>query len=102
MERSIRSMFRSPQQVAFGYSKRDTLPTVCRECPVRFACNGGCLKHRFVETTEAEPGLNYLCAGLKHFFTRLTELFSNLVIGWGKSCHNLPVLKNWKHTIPHE
>ncbi|MBE2236239.1 MAG: anaerobic sulfatase maturase [Caldilineaceae bacterium] len=58
----------SPQQVKFGQDKRDTLPRYCRECDVRFACHGECPKNRFIETPDGEPGLNYLCAGFKHFF----------------------------------
>jgi len=58
----------SPQQRTFGQDKLDTLPRYCLECPVRFACNGGCPKDRFIETPDGEPGLNYLCAGYKRFF----------------------------------
>jgi uncharacterized protein len=58
----------SPQQIKFGLDKRDTLPRYCHECDVRFACHGECPKNRFIETPDGEAGLNYLCAGFKHFF----------------------------------
>jgi len=61
-------MVSSQQQVKFGLDKRDSLPRMCRTCDVRFACNGECPKHRFLTTPDGEPGLNYLCAGYKHFF----------------------------------
>ena len=32
----------SDQQRAFGLHKRDALPQYCRDCSVRFVCNGGC------------------------------------------------------------
>jgi uncharacterized protein len=58
----------SDQQRQFGRDKMDTLPRYCQECDVRFACNGGCPKNRFINTPDGEPGLNYLCAGYKAFF----------------------------------
>src|SRR5262245_29882263 len=58
----------SPQQRRFGLDKRDTLPRYSREYDVRFACHRGCPKDRFIDTPDGEPGLNYLCAGLKAFF----------------------------------
>jgi uncharacterized protein len=61
----------SDQQRAFGNAKRDTLPRYCRECEVRFACNGECPRNRFISTPEGEPGLNYLCAGYKAFFKHI-------------------------------
>jgi len=68
MEIPLESLVGSPQQQRFGDAKESTLPTYCRECDVRFACNGECPKHRFLTTPEGEPGLNYLCAGYKMFF----------------------------------
>jgi uncharacterized protein len=52
----------------FGEAKRGALPRYCRECEVLAMCNGGCPKYRFIRTPDGEPGLNYLCAGLKRFF----------------------------------
>jgi uncharacterized protein len=61
----------SPAQRAFGSAKRDTLPAYCRQCPVRFACNGECPRNRFIDTPDGEPGLNYLCAGYRSFFAHI-------------------------------
>jgi uncharacterized protein len=59
----------SPAQQAFGRAKLDTLPRYCHACEVRAMCNGGCPKDRFLVTPDGEPGLNYLCAGYRRFFT---------------------------------
>lgn len=68
---SLGDMVRSEQQVKFGTDKRDSLPKYCRDCEVRFACNGECPKHRFFRTPDGEGGLNYLCAGYKRFFKHI-------------------------------
>ncbi|MEJ2559678.1 MAG: anaerobic sulfatase maturase [Anaerolineae bacterium] len=64
-------MVGSEPQRQFGLAKRDTLPPYCRECQVRFVCNGGCPKNRILHTPDGEPGLNLLCAGYKAFFTHI-------------------------------
>jgi uncharacterized protein len=66
-------------QHRFGNAKRDTLPRYCRECEVLAMCNGGCPKYRFVRTPDGEPGLNFLCAGLKRFFLHCREPLAKLV-----------------------
>ena len=63
----------SDQQLKFGQDKQDSLPRYCRECEVRFACNGGCPRNRFIETPDGESGLNYLCAGYKQFFNHINR-----------------------------
>jgi uncharacterized protein len=68
MESAMAALAGSEQQQKFGEAKESTLPRYCRECDVRFACNGECPKHRFLATPDGEPGLNYLCAGYKMFF----------------------------------
>ncbi|MBN1286071.1 MAG: anaerobic sulfatase maturase [Anaerolineae bacterium] len=70
-ETPIVEMVASERQRRFGQDKRDTLPRFCRECEVRFVCNGGCPKNRTLTTPDGEPGLNYLCAGYKAFFTHI-------------------------------
>jgi uncharacterized protein len=67
-EAPLAEMVRCDAQRKFGQDKSDTLPRHCRECEVRFACNGECPKNRFVATPDGEPGLNYLCAGYRAFF----------------------------------
>jgi uncharacterized protein len=71
METALENLVDSPQQKAFGEAKSESLPGMCRTCEVRFACNGECPKHRFLTTPDGEPGLNYLCAGYKHFFKHI-------------------------------
>ena len=67
-ETPLGELLDSRAQRAFGEAKRDALPRYCRECEMLAMCNGGCPKYRFIQSPDGEPGLNYLCAGLKRFF----------------------------------
>ena len=71
LQTPMASLVNSTQQANFGNAKRDTLPQYCRDCDVRFACQGECPQHRFILTPDGEAGLNYLCAGYKHFFSHI-------------------------------
>ncbi len=73
LETEMIELVASPQQHKFGQDKFDTLPQYCLECDVRFACHGGCPKDRFISTPDGEAGLNYLCAGFKHFFHHVDQ-----------------------------
>jgi uncharacterized protein len=64
----LQALVGSERQRRFGLDKRDALPRFCRQCGVRFACHGGCPKHRFARTADGEAGLNYLCPSFKLFF----------------------------------
>ena len=70
-ETHMLELLASPEQRAFGEVKRSSLPAYCLECDVRFACQGECPKNRFILTPDGDPGLNYLCAGYKAFFTHI-------------------------------
>jgi uncharacterized protein len=67
METPVGALAARPEQIRFANDKRDTLPRECRECDIRYACNGGCPKQRFLTTTGGEPGLNYFCRSQKRF-----------------------------------
>ncbi len=84
METPIGDLVRSDKQRAFGEAKRDTLPRYCRECEFLFACNGECPKNRILLTPDGEPGLNWLCEGLKHFFAH-TDRRMKMLAGAARS-----------------
>ena len=71
MEKSLEEMLYSKKQIQFGNDKEEALPAYCRACEFLFSCNGECPKHRFINTPDGEPGLNYLCAGYKKFFKHI-------------------------------
>lgn len=75
-------LLESQAQRAFGQAKLETLPRTCRVCDVRAMCNGECPKNRFCRTPEGEPGLNYLCAGYKRFFTHCRPFVSEVSAQW--------------------
>ena len=69
------TMVASPEQRKFGQDKQDTLTAQCQACKVRNLCHGGCPKDRFALSKDGEPGQNYLCAGLEHFFMHTGPVF---------------------------
>ena len=81
-ETPLANLLASPAQRRFGNDKWDRLPRYCMECPVRPMCNGGCPKDRFLRTLDGEEGLNYLCQGLKAFFTHARPTLEKLVPLW--------------------
>ncbi len=72
----------SDRQRRFGMNKRNSLPDYCRRCRYNFACNGECPKNRFLTTPDGQPGLNYLCSGIKRFLSyaepRLQQIVASM------------------------
>jgi uncharacterized protein len=66
-ETPLAELVGSERQRRFGRAKSDSLPRVCRECRFLFTCHGECPKNRMLVTPDGEPGLNWLCEGLKAF-----------------------------------
>ena len=67
-EQSIAEMNNSEAAIQFGLDKRDKLTRQCKACDFRFACHGGCPKHRVNHSNDGEPLHNYFCEGYTHFF----------------------------------
>jgi uncharacterized protein len=67
------TMAYSEQQKKFGFAKCNTLPKQCNECEHLDLCWGECPRNRVVRTPDGEPGLNYLCSGLKRFFSHIDK-----------------------------
>lgn len=103
MESPLGELVDSPQQKKFGSDKLDTLPRYCLECPVRFACHGECPKHRFIKTPSGEPGLNYLCAGYKKFFTHIDpymRVMARLLNEKRPASEIMPLAREWNGRPP--
>lgn len=66
----------------FGQDKKERLTAQCRRCQFRFACNGGCPKHRILLSADGEPGHNYFCESNMTFFrhagSRLREIAGSI------------------------
>jgi len=67
-ETPLAELVSSEQQRSFGRAKSETIPRYCRECRFLFTCYGECPKNRVLMTPDGEPGLNWLCKGLKAFY----------------------------------
>ena len=79
-QQSLGDMVFSPRQVKFGYAKSETLPAYCRRCEFLSDCWGECPKNRLLRTPDGEPGLNYLCAGLKRFFAHAVPTAKRMAV----------------------
>ncbi|WP_264876722.1 anaerobic sulfatase maturase [Vibrio agarivorans] len=64
---TIEIMNNSPKAVQFSRAKSSSLNSKCNACRFKFACHGGCPKHRFI-TTNTGQHHNYLCEGYFEFF----------------------------------
>jgi uncharacterized protein len=68
LQTPLTELLTGEKQTAFGRAKSQHLPKTCQACRFLFTCHGECPKNRVLKTWDGEPGLNWLCAGLKAFF----------------------------------
>ena len=74
----LSDMVQSDRQAQFGHDKRDSLTEQCKSCTYRFACNGGCPKHRFATSAGGEAGHNYFCQAYTMFFNHAQSRLGQL------------------------
>ena len=85
METDLRDLVWSKDAVEFGTDKATKLTGQCLSCKFRFACNGGCPKHRILTSRDGQAGHNYFCESYTMFFRhagpRLQAMADNLRMG---------------------
>jgi len=73
-DRTLREMNSSEQNHCFGKDKMRSMAQECHDCQWKFACYGGCPKHRFLPSASGQLNKNYLCASYKAFFSHTAPL----------------------------
>ena len=86
-EKNLGQMAFSKEQQRFGFNKRELLPQYCRQCQYLSDCWGECPKNRCLRTPTGEPGLNYLCSGLKKFYAHVTPAINGIVADLKRQQH---------------
>ena len=81
----------SDAQRTFGFAKSEKLTDYCRNCKYLFACNGDCPKNRLIRTPSGEPGLNYLCSGLKKFWAHIDPGMKDIIARVKQDQSSVPV-----------
>jgi len=79
LDAPLRRMALSEEQADFGYAKYNKLPAACQTCDYLFACFGECPRNRFLPTEDEGKGLNFLCEGLKGYFSHVQPYMDFMV-----------------------
>jgi uncharacterized protein len=93
MDNHLASLVELPEQHEFGNSKQSTLPAECLACEWLSVCNGGCPKDRFTLDGKQEPGLNYLCEGLKAFFSYAKPYVDKITVMIGRGAEPAAIMQ---------
>ena len=90
-EEHLRDMLVSRLQIRFGVDKFTKLPRYCKQCEFLPLCYGECPKNRILKAPEDQPGLNYLCEGLKIYFAHITPVLQMMAkeLRAGRSAMNV-------------
>jgi uncharacterized protein len=74
-------MVLSERQSRFGQEKALAMPDACKRCRFLFACTGECPRNRFIRAPDGDPGMNYLCPGLRKFLEHISPAMT--AMAWG-------------------
>ncbi|EKL1746106.1 anaerobic sulfatase maturase [Salmonella enterica] len=75
-QKTLRQMNQGEQNRQFGSDKQRSMAQECHRCQWKFACYGGCPKHRFLPSASGATNHNYLCAGYQAFFSHTATAMS--------------------------
>lgn len=75
-QKTLRQMNQGEQNRQFGSDKQRSMAQECHRCQWKFACYGGCPKHRFLPSVSGATNHNYLCAGYQAFFSHTATAMS--------------------------
>ena len=82
---TLNTIKNSVENRAFGLAKQVFLSEKCQRCRWRFACQGGCPKHRFVFGDNEINATHFLCPSYVDFFShtapKMREMAALLVCG---------------------
>ncbi|EHN68754.1 anaerobic sulfatase maturase [Aliivibrio fischeri] len=106
----LKNINQSEIAIQFGQDKKSTLSNACIKCDYRFACHGGCPKHRFISISNSPYLHNYFCEGYKYFFrhseTAMNKMKKLIMSGRSPSelmndyNHSLIINKNIRRNDP--
>jgi uncharacterized protein len=89
---TLSTLVDSPAQLSFGENKRTGLPGQCRNCRWLAVCNGECPKNRLILADDGSPGLNYLCKGLRFFFTHSERPLKRVIERQKQGIHSKAIM----------
>lgn len=92
----LEEMLWNETQTTFGMDKKTNLTQQCQKCSWKFACNGGCPKHRFSKSQEGELGHNYFCEGYTMFFRHTKKQMAEMarLVSMGRPAFEAASKKN--------
>ncbi len=78
-KKTIDRLITSEKHSQLSFLKAATLTIECKQCEYLVICYGGCPKNRILQSNDKKGKLNWLCPGLKKFYSHTKEPIEKLV-----------------------